>query len=98
MHYVFCYEHGLVFPKYISDQKCDIFMDLLFATDGGKSHDVYIKDFEKFMFHKIKNKNKKWFCRSCLQCFSHKNVLNINKENCFSVNGAQSGKIRKKKN
>ena len=85
---VFGYEDKLVFPKYISDQKCENSMDLLFVTDGDKSHYVYIKDFDRFMFHKTKNRNKKWFCRSCLQCFSNKNVLTNHKENCLSINGA----------
>ena len=35
------------------------------------------------MFHKTKNKNKKWFCRSCLK----------HKENCLSINGKQSVKL-----
>ena len=34
------------------------------------------------MFHKTKDKNKKWFCRSSLQCFSSENVLIKHKENC----------------
>ena len=71
-------------------------MDLLFVTDGDKSHYVYIKDFDRFMLHKTKNKNKKWFCRSCLQCFSNKNVLKTHRENCLSINGAQSVKTRKR--
>ena len=29
-------------------------MDLLFVTDGDKYHYVYIKDFDRFMFHKTK--------------------------------------------
>ena len=37
---VFCYEDGLVFPKYISDQKFENSMDLLFVTDDDKSHYV----------------------------------------------------------
>ena len=41
---------------------------------------MYIKDFNRFMFHKTKNKNKKWFCKSCLQCFSSENVLIKHKE------------------
>ena len=41
-------------------------MDLLFAIDGDKSHYVYIKDFDRFMFHKTRNKNKKYFCKICL--------------------------------
>ena len=47
------------------------------------------------MFHKTKNKNKKWFCKSCLQCFSSENVLIKHKENCLSINGKQSVKLEK---
>ena len=53
---VFGYENKLVFPIYISDQK---FEDLLLLINNNKSHYVYIKDFDRFMFHKTKNKNKK---------------------------------------
>ena len=70
-------------------------MDLLLVTDGDKSHYVYIKDFERFMFHKTKNKNKKYFCKSCLQCFSSKNVLTEHKEDCLIINGKQSVKLEK---
>ena len=65
---VFGYEDELVFPIYVSDQKFKDSMDLLLLNDDDKSHYVYIKDFDRFMFHKTKNKNKKWFCKSCLQC------------------------------
>ena len=51
---------------------------------------VYIKDFSTFMFHKTKNKNKKWFCKSCLQCFSSENMLIKHKEDFLSINGVQS--------
>ena len=56
---------------------------------------MYIKDFDRFIFHKTKNKNKKWFCKSCLQCFSSENVLIKHKEDCFSINGKQSIKPEK---
>ena len=56
---------------------------------------MYIKDFDRFMFHKTKNKNKKYFCKSCLQCFSSKNVLTKHKEVCLSINGAQSVRLEK---
>ena len=69
-------------------------MDLLLLTDDDKSHYVYIKDFDRFMFHKTKNKNKKWFC-SCLQHFSSEDVLIKHKENCLSINGKQSAKLEK---
>ena len=70
-------------------------MDLLPLIDENKSHYVYIKDFDRFMFHKTKNKNKKYFCKSCLQCFSSKNVLTKHKEVCLSINGAQSVRLEK---
>ena len=61
---VYGYENGLVFPIYVSDQKLEGSMNLLLLIDDDKSHYKYIKDFDGFMFHKTKNKNKKWFCRS----------------------------------
>ena len=67
---LFGYENGLVFPVYVSDRKFEDSMDLLLLIDDDKSHYVYIKNFDRFMFHKTKNKNKKCFCRSYLQCFS----------------------------
>ena len=48
-----------------------------------------------FMFHKIKNKNKKWFFRNCLQCFSSESVLIKHKEDCLSINGKQSVNLEK---
>ena len=72
---MFCYENGLVFPIYVSYQKFEDSVDLLLLIDDGKSHYVYNKDFDRFMFHKTKNKNKKLFCRNCLQCFSREGVL-----------------------
>ena len=48
---VFSYEDKFVFAKYISDQKFENSMDLLFVIVGDKSHYVYIKDFDRFMFH-----------------------------------------------
>ena len=38
-------------------------MILLLVIDEKKSHYVYIKDFDRFMFQKVKNKNKKYFAR-----------------------------------
>ena len=67
---VFCYENYLVYPVTISDQKFKDCVDLLMITDKNKSHYIYIKDFNRFIYNKTKNKNKKHFCRYCLQCFS----------------------------
>ena len=70
-------------------------MNLILLINDDKSYYVYIKDFDRFMFHKTRNKNKKWFCKSCLQCFSSENVLIKHKENCLSINGKQSVKLEK---
>ena len=48
------------------------------------------------MFHKEKNKNKKWFCRNCLHCFSNKNMLVKHKENCLNIIGNQPVKLEKR--
>ena len=85
---VFGYENKLVFPILLSDQKFEDSMDLLILINNNKSYYVYIKDFDRFMFHKTKDK-KKWFCKSCLQCFSSENVFIKHKENCLSINGKQ---------
>ena len=87
---MFCYEDKMAFPIYVSDKRFKDSIDLLLLIDDDKSHYVYIKDFGRFMFHKTKNKNKKWFCRSCLQCFSSENVLINHKEGCQSINGKRS--------
>ena len=88
-------ENELDFPIYVSDQKFKDSMDLLLLIDDDKSRSVYIKDFDRFMFHKTKRKNKKWFCRSCLQCFISESVLVKHKENCLRIKGKQSVKLEK---
>ena len=70
-------------------------MDLLLIFNENKSHYVYIKDFNKLMFNKTKNKNKKYFCRCCLQCFSSENVLTEHKETCLIINGKKNVKLGK---
>ena len=88
-------ENDLVFPVYISDQTFKSSIDLLLLINDDQSHYVYIKDFNTFMFHKTKNKNKKWFCKSCLQCFSSENVLIKHKEDCLGINDQQSINLEK---
>ena len=93
---MFGYKNNSVFPIYVSDQKCEKSMDLLLLINDDKSHYVYIKDFNTFMFHKTKSKNKKWCYKSCLQCFSSENVLVKHKEDCLNINGQQSINLEKR--
>ena len=55
---VFGYENGLVFLIYVSDRKFEDSVDLLLLIDDDKSHYVYIKDFDRSMFHRKKKKKK----------------------------------------
>ena len=91
---MFCYENGLTYPVYISDQKFRDCMDLFSISDKNKSHYVYINDFNRFMCNKTKNKNNKYFFKCCLHCFSSENVLIEHKENCLIINGKQSVKLK----
>ena len=75
---VFCYENALTYP----------------VSFQNKSHYVYIKDFNRFKCNKAKNKNKKYFCKCSLHCFSYEKDLQEHKENCLIINGKQSVKLK----
>ena len=90
---VFCYENKVFYPVYLSDQKFSDSMDLLLILDKFKSHYVYIKDFDRFMFNKTKYKGKKFFCKNCLQCFCSEKILSEHKEDCLVINGKQTVKL-----
>ena len=60
---VFCYETGLTYLIYVSNQKFKDSMDLLLTSNENKSHYAYIKDFNRFMWiinHKQNVKIKMW--------------------------------------
>ena len=61
--------------------------------EENNSYYVYIKDFSRLMFNKAKN--KKYFYRCCLRCFTSKNVLTEHKGNCLVINGKQNVKLEK---
>ena len=58
---VFCCENGLTYFVQELNEKFKNCMDLLMITKENKSHYVYIKDFNRFVCNKTKNKNKKHF-------------------------------------
>ena len=83
----------MTYPVYVSDRKFQNCVDLLLIADENKSHYVYIKDFNKFMRNKTKNRNKKYFCKCYLQCFSSEKLLIEHRENCLMINGKQGVKL-----
>ena len=90
-----CYENKLTFPIYNSDQIFESSIDLLLIINAKKSHYAYVKDLDGFTFHKATNKNKKYFCKSFLQCFSSRKILAEHKEVCLRTNSAQSVRLKK---
>ena len=69
---------------------------MLLAINENKQLCVYIKDFDRVMSHKTKNKNKIYFCKSYLQCFSSTKILIEHKKVCLSINGTQSARFEKR--
>ena len=50
--------------------------------------------FNRFKWNKTKCKNRKHFCRSCLQWFSREKVLTRHKEVYLKINGRQTVKLK----
>ena len=88
---MFYCESKIIYPLYISSKKFSDCMDL-------KSHYVYIKDFNRLMFNKTKNKNKKYFRRCCLQCFSSEKSFDKAQRKLFGNKRQAKGKVRKRFN
>ena len=85
----------MVYAVYLSNQSFNDCMGLLLISSKFTSYYVYIKDFNGLMFNKTKNKYMKYYCKSCLQCFTSQKVLNGHKEDCLLINGAQNVKLEK---
>ena len=84
----------MTYPVHISDQKFKNSMGFLIISDKIKSHYEYIKGCSKFMFSKAKSKNRKYFCKCCLQCFNSERILVEHREICLKINGKQSVKLK----
>ena len=92
---VFYFENKLTFPIHISDQNLKI-QRICCLQLIKTSHIMCIsKILTDLCFRKQRIKTKKYFCKSCFQCFSCKDVLAKHKEVCLSINGAQSVRLEK---
>ena len=85
---VFGYENK-VYPLYISKKSYDQTLNLLLITEKGKSHYVYIKDFNRLMFLKTKHKDNKHYSMSCLQNVTTEEIQSNHKKQCLLINGYQ---------
>ena len=56
------------------------------------STSLCIKDFNKLMYCKTKHKEKKYFCRHFLQCFSEERILIEHIKGCLRINSKKRTK------
>ena len=85
----------MIYRVYLSNQCFNDCLDLLLISNDFTNHYVYMKDFNRLMLNKTKNKNKKYFCKSCLQCFTSENVLLEYKKDCLLIHGGKNVKLQK---
>ena len=64
-------------------------MDFLLINDFNNSHYFYIKDFNKLMYNKTEHKEKKHFCRYCVQFFREERILIEDLKVFLKINGNQ---------
>ena len=60
---VFCDENKAIYPVYLCNQCFNDVLDLLLISNGFTNHYVYIKDFKRLMFNKIKTKTRNGFAK-----------------------------------
>ena len=84
----FGYENK-VYPLYFSKKFYNQTLNLLWISEKGKPHYVFIKDFNR-LFSKTKYKDKNHFSILCLQNFSTKEIINNHRKRCLLINGCQA--------
>ena len=64
------------FILYKFQKKCyDETLHSLLIDEKGKSHYVFIQDFNRLLFSRTKHQDKKHYCMSCLQNFTIEEIL-----------------------
>ena len=81
-----------VYPLYISKKSYNQTLNLLLITKKGKSHCVFIRDFNRLKISRTKHNDKKHYCMSCLQNFTTEEKLSNHKKQCLLINGCQAVK------
>ena len=79
------------FFDYVSKKINEQVLNVLLSNEE-KSHYVFIKDFNRLMISRAKQKDKKHFCMSRLQNFTTKEILNKNEKHCLLINDTQAVK------
>ena len=61
-----------MFKKNLTSKCLLTINNVLLISNEEKSHYIFIKDFNRLMYSKTKDKDRKHFCMSCLQNFTSK--------------------------
>jgi len=86
---------GFFYPIYLSKEKYDNYLEVLYIEEEEKSHYVLNTNFDRLMSSFNKYKAKKHFCKRCLHCFSSKELLENHSPDCFALNGTQNIELPK---
>ena len=84
---------GEAYPIRISETNFADHMELLWISEGQKTHYVLIKNFDQFMTSFTKHHGRKYFCLRCLHCCSSERTYKIHREDCLLLNGTQAIKM-----
>ena len=79
------------FFDYVSKKINEQVLNVLLSNEE-KSHYIFIKDFNRLMISRAKQKDKKHFCMSRLQNFTTKEILNKYEKHCLLINDTQAVK------
>lgn len=94
---VFGYENRKIYPIYVSKYAFKRHFDLVLIKDKDKLNDTLTKDFNRFIYNQTLHRNRKHFCRYCLQSFSTAEMLKRHTNDCCKVNGEQRIKMPKRR-
>ena len=76
---VFGYENK-VYPLYISKKSHTQTLNLLLITEKDKSHYIFIKDFNRLMYSKVKNQHKKTLLHALFtKSYHRRNIISTQK-------------------
>ena len=85
---VFGYDDGSLFPVYVSRFQGAQHINLLLISKGEQSHYCWIKDLNRLLYDQTKHRERKYFCRYCLQPKVSEQHLLDHVDEC-KVNAAQ---------
>ena len=79
-----------IYPIRITESTASKHVDLLVTTNSKTNHYVWIRDFNKLCYKKTKCKNKKFFCKYCIEHFTNESILQKHMKDCMDLNGCQA--------